>query len=270
MEKLSQKIIDAILEIDVTKDVPPLGEIVTPILFKNKSLALAINISGRDELLFKSDASNDTIQKSILQLTEIVALLDYLEKNRYILVVETDLINELFYDKTTDFSQTQLPNEYLIADNLNLLSKANEPMQIIEKGKNVIMEGKQVSELLMTPIKRFFSCAVLPTNALKDYKKRGYKALDEYLTRLGLRFSIASMVIAVLIALFSPLATIFLGNRYGISTIKSDQMDSILHTTKVVKIEQDGKKDQKGTDSCSIPSLNICNKHILTNNKSEK
>lgn len=266
MEKISKRVIDAVIKISVTKDVPPLGEIVTQDLFKYKVLALAINIEGKDELLFASDASSGQVQNTILKLTEIVALLEKLEKYRYIFVIESaNSEGDLFYEKKTALSRKQLPNQYSIGDDLILTAEANEPMKIIENGR-VIMEGVPVSQLLMTPLKRFFSGIILPTKALKDYKKRKYMALEEYHTRRGLFYSVLSMIIAIAIAVFSPIVSIWLGNRCSISTIKKEQMDSILHGIKMIKIEPQNKEK---TDSSYHNHSQIGQSQTNTNNKPE-
>ena len=71
MNKLTSKIIDDILKIDITENVFLLGDYVASDLFGR--MALAINIDGRaDEVLFLRDASKQTIQNQLLQLTEII------------------------------------------------------------------------------------------------------------------------------------------------------------------------------------------------------
>lgn len=238
MNKLTSKIIDDILKIDITENVFLLGDYVASDLFGR--MALAINIDGRaDEVLFLRDASKQTIQNQLLQLTEIIGTLEDLEKKNYLLVVEADeeqLTNVLFYKRKTQFNGKQLPHEYIISDQLVLTTNIGEPIKILDN-ENVILEGKKVSQILMLSIKRLFCSRVLPTKALLDYKKRGYKTLEEFNTNKGLKFSVISMIIALIIAVLTPVGTLLLGNRYSISTLNSNQFDSILHVTRNVRME---------------------------------
>ena len=91
----------------------------------------------------------------------------------------------------------------------------------------------------MDSLGRYLNSSVLPTKALKEFVERGYRTQEEELTRKGLRYSIISMVIAVVIAIGSLLGSVWVSNKHGVSTIPPIQFDSLLHSTRPVLITND-------------------------------
>lgn len=240
MEKLSKSVINEILRIDVTQEVPPLGEIVAPVLFKKNKIAFSTQVDNRGcEILLPQTYSQKSVQEVVLKLTDLIAILSFLENTRQIVLVEREEPHKgVYYEQSSIFDVDQLPHVFHLSNNLILTTNPEEPTRLLRNGK-VVLERRQIAESVVVSLGRYLNSSVLPTKALKDFAGRGYITQDEQLTRRGLRYSVVSMVIAVIIGIGSLIGSVWISNKHGVSTINAIQMDSLLHLSRPVLITND-------------------------------
>lgn len=231
MEELTKKVVKDILKVNLQQEVAPLGDIVAKTMFGKGKLAMAIHVDGRNDfLLFPPTTSNKVIQKSLLQITDLCATLSFLEKNKQILLIAPqELESKVFYERTNILEADTIPHVFNLSDSCKLTTNDTEGMRIINEGRLELVEYTVSSEIIKS-LSRYMCSTVLPTKALETFKQRGYKTTEEHLTRRGLRISLWSVVIAVVIALASLLGTVWIGNKHGISTINKEQFDRLIHS----------------------------------------
>ena len=237
MDGKIKEIIKRISKADITQPVDKLGDVISDILFKNEESALFFN---KDEskvfLLLTKNVKENKKQEEVLRLTEFVAILQGIERSGLIYVESSDTLHTcLFYQGKELFEQDQRPGIYRISDDAVLKYRNDVEVSLIVKGKELMCTVVILDQICL-PLARLLCSYVLPTKSLKDYVKRGFKSKEEYSTQLGLRYSIISMTIAVVIAAITPILSVLTANRIGYSTIKQEQMDSLLKTSKPVYI----------------------------------
>ena len=240
MEKLSKSVINAILRTNLAQEVPPLGKEVASVLFKKNIMAFFVQLGGRgNEILLPPAYSEESVQKVILTLTDLIAVLSFLEKTKLIVLVEhKEPYRGVYYEQCDRFEEDQLPNLFHLSEELMLTSNQDELTRIINNGK-VVLEKRKMSEHVIESLARFLNSSVLPTSALKEFVGRGYRTQEEQLTRRGLRYCIISMFIAVIVSVGSLIGNVWVGNKHGVSNINPIQIDSLLHSTRSVQITND-------------------------------
>ena len=240
MEKLSKQVIKEILRTDLSQEISPLGEKLACVLFKRGKLAMSVQVDGRgEEILLPAALSQHLVQKVLLDLTDLIATLSYLEKSRLIILVKLETpFTGVFYEGSDKFEGGQLPHVFHLSNDLTLTTKTNEATRLMEN-KELVLEGCSVAEAISKPLAYFLCNMVMPTQALKEYVDRNYKTREEQLTRRGLRYSVISMILAVIVAAVSPIGTVWIVNKHGVSTIRQEQFDSLLHTARPVRIVTD-------------------------------
>lgn len=240
MEKLSKLVIKEILLTDLSQEIPLLGEKLTHVLFKKGELAMSVRVDGREEeILLPVSLSQHSVQKVLLDLTDLIATLSYLEKSRLIIIVKSEMpITEVFYEGSDKFEGGQLPHVFHLSNDLTLTTKTDEATRLMEN-EELVLEGCSVADAISKPLTYFLCNKVMPTQALKKYVDRNYKTREEQLTQRGLRYSVISMIIAVIVAAVSPIGTVWIVNKHGVSTIRQEQFDSLLHTARPVRIVTD-------------------------------
>lgn len=250
MDKIVQKVIERISNIDVANEVELLGDIICDILFETNKHAFYIEQdSDRVSILLPIVRNKAQEQKEILLFTELLAVLEDLKNNHLIYVSKDTVDNEqFFYQGKVFFDKDQRPNVYKIANNVSLSVPAEGELTLIENGR-VVMSGVPVDSQIGSSLATFLMSRVLPTNSLKEYVKRGFLTKEEKYTRRGLKYSIISMVIAISIATISPLLSVFVSNQYGISTLKQQQLDSLINKAKPVYVITTVNKEKIMCDS---------------------
>lgn len=240
MEKLSKSVINEILKTDLTQEVPPLGEIVAPVLFKKNKMAFSTHVDNRGcEILLPQAYPQESVQEAVLKLTDLIAILSFLENTGQIVLVEREEpFKGVYYEQSNIFDADQLPHVFHLSDDLILTTFPENPTRLLRDGK-VVLERSQIADSVIVSLGRYLNCSVLPTRALKDFVGRGYRTQDEQLTRRGLRYSIVSMGIAVIIGVGSLIGSVWISNKHGVSTINAIQMDSLLHSSRPVLITND-------------------------------
>lgn len=240
MEKLSKLVIKEIMKTDLSQEVLPLGVKVASVLFEKNKMAYSVNVDNRgSEILLPQTYTQKSLQEVVLSLTDLIAVLSFLEKTRLIVLMECEEpFIGVYYEQCRMFNGDQLPHKFHLSDDLMLTTSPEEPTRLL-KDDMVVLEMRQISATVVDSLGRYLNSSVLPTKALKEFVERGYRTQEEELTRKGLRYSIISMIIAVVIAIGSLLGSVWVSNKHGVSTITPIQFDSLLHSTRPVLITND-------------------------------
>lgn len=239
MDSRIKDIIKKIVKIDISNPVDILGDVAADILFKKgKSAFFVNNENNKVALLLPPNTKSYIRKEEILLLTELLAVLQNLENKGLIYVDDTySLPQYLFYQGKDMFEKDQRPGVYKVSDQ-TILKYHNDSQVALMVNEEKLLCVTAVFEHIGLSLARFLCSVVIPTRSLNDYVRRGFKTKEERNTQLGLRYSIISMTIAVLIAAISPIISVLISNKYGFSTIREDQMDSILKVSKPVYFVQ--------------------------------
>ena len=237
MDSKIKEAIKRISKTDISHPVDVLGNILADILFKKDKSALFVNSeTGKVLLLLPTEETNNNKHKAFLLLTELVAVLQNFESQGIIYVVDDYCLSEnLFYQGKDIFEKDQRPGVYKVSNNMTL-KQHDDLIVTLNAGDKELMTSIVVYDQVGALLVRYLSGIVLPTKSLKEYVKMGFKTREERNTQLGLRYSVISVTIAVLIAVLSPFLSVQVANRYGFSTIKQEQMDSLLKISKPVYV----------------------------------
>lgn len=245
MDSKIKSVIKRIAKTDITSSVDMLGDVIADILFKDRKSALFVNNDNHTVLLLlPTNVKNKRKQESILRLIELLAILEKLERDGLIYVDDSNYLPVCFFYQSKElFEQDQCPGTYKVSKHvtLNNLDDTNLTLKLLDEE---LMSTSAVIERAGVPLARFLCSSCLPTRSLWDYVDRGFKTKEERNTQLGLRYSIISMTIAVLIALVSPIISVLTANRIGFSTIKREQMDSLINYPQPVFLVGDKHFDQ--------------------------
>lgn len=236
MDKIIQNTIKKIDKIDITKEVDLFGNVVADILLTNNHTAVYIdNDRHFVELFMLPDLTNEKKQETIIKFTELLAVLESLEKNKLVYVQNESLQGEyFFYQGKQYFEKDQLPNTYKVGNGVVLRLQKDD--DILMKDGKTIMSSTIITPQIGNPLARFLCSSIIPTESLRKFIKRGFKSEEESNTQLGLRYSVISMTIAVLVAAVSPFFSVLVANRNGITTINQTQLDSLLNKAKPVYV----------------------------------
>ena len=262
MDKIIQNTIKKIEKIDITKEVDLFGNVAADILLKDNHTAVYIDNNRHFvELFMLPDLTNEKKQEIIIRFTELLAVLESLEKNKLVYVQNESLQGEyFFYQGKEYFEKDQLPDTFKVGNGLIL--RLQKDGDILMKDGKRIMTSTIITPQIGNPLARFFCSSIIPTESLKKFIIRGFKSEEERNTQLALRYSVISMTIAVLIAAVSPFFSVFVANRNGITTINQTQLDSLLNKAKPVFVV---------TLTDSLHNLNSQdNKIVLDNETTEK
>lgn len=201
-----------------------LGFVLAPTLFVKGERALLIDVTNDRAVVFATNKKE--ADYSIMVLTELIALVKSMKQNGLLLAVDykkTDL--ELLYSAScNDLQSGSIPNTYSTSDGCELVCSPD--LQL--KDGAISLSGFSLPTQLFPFIKETLLAVFFPTPDLIDYLNRGFCSPEFYQTKRALRVSRISVIVAFLIGVLSPFAAVFLGNKWGHSTIESKQFNEII------------------------------------------
>lgn len=225
-----KKVINAILKCDLSRQ-EPLGNVITNVLFKEN--ALYISDSGTCFPMVRGGA--DVLREFILGLSELVCILDKLKENDAIIAINesSSNIDRLFYSnkENGNFRKTGKPDTYYINSTEILVVESGKCE--IRKGDNCLMQGVALNNGLGRKLCDYLSSYVYPTFELQEFAKYRYKFSEQ----IAIRNSSISIFVAIIIACISPLITLWLGNKKGITKLNEDQLKEITGSILITKTD---------------------------------
>ena len=198
MNSITKKTIDALLEQNEKED-SVFGECVSSILFREENCALLIDVENKQcQLLNKNQSYKDFFYS----LTEILATISYLEKEKLIYIQESykqpDI--QFFYEGKQFFKNTQIPNEFLVnEDGLKLIYI---PSQKAILHTTEQLEGVLLPDSIFGEVTRVFSSYIYPTNGLVLYASRGYMTIERKIAERSLKVAWVAIFVTTVLQLF--------------------------------------------------------------------
>ena len=239
MENVNKKIITALANKGF-EEHKPFGQGVAELLFGRKERALLYLDSHYTLLLVPSvDA-----KKSLQTLVELFSLLRYMEQEHiiYVQAGEAQEVDFIFYYDCNDIKKSTAHHGYELGEGYIL--KSDQSSFFIQLNENVILSQNVNLDFLSGEVERYLCGRILPTAAINDYIAHDFLSENDYNNKQALRVSRFSIVVALIIACLSPFVTLWLTNKWGISTIEETQYKTIIESIGV-KTKPNAKEDVK-------------------------
>ena len=201
---------------------------------------------GHSALVLSTDSvyiigdSRENVEAKFLQMTELLSLLRYMADNHIIYVLQQNQFADLtiLYQDCNDLKRQQDGLHYEMGNGHQLY--VNGDLFEVHDGNNApILRYHLEVSALRTEIVNFLFAIVYPTAALEKFIEHDFLTETDYHNRVSVRLSRRSLWIAVFVATISPLLTLWLGNRWGVSHLDEQQYEGL------VKTDQDTAKTLK-------------------------
>ena len=159
-------------------------------------------------------------------LTELFSYLRYMEEEHIIYVQSIPSTVSVLLNGVCDQKKNTVKEEYDLGNNCTLCIVNNLP-SIYCAGTGIKMTNVNDVSALASDIKQYFQSYIYPTTSLSYFIKHDYLSESDYQTKQSVSISRASIAVAIIIALFSPIATLLMSNKWGYVTINENQLDEI-------------------------------------------
>lgn len=183
-------------------------------------------------------------------LTELFSYLRYMEENHIIYVRQSERPVDVLLEGYRDKHLNSATGEYDLGNGCSL--KIEDGTPIIMCSTNTPLQSHLDITSLAADIEHFLLAYIYPTAALHDFIANDYLSKPDFQTKRSVSISRKSILVAVIIAVISPVVTIILGNKYGIATLNRQQFD----TLKIILTEPKCKVTD--SPSCNKPSIQLC------------
>lgn len=206
---------------------PVFGDFISPECFHQGKSALVLST---DSVYIIGD-TQETVKAKFLQITELLSLLRYMEENHIIYLLHQHQIDDLtiLYQDCNDLKRQQDGLHYEMGNGHQLY--INGDIIEIHDGNNTpILQHQLEVSSLRTEIVNFLFAFVYPTAALEKFIEHDFLTENDYHNRLSVRLSRRSLWIAVFVAAISPLLSLCLGNRWGVTHLDEKQYDRLIKT----------------------------------------
>ena len=222
MQKIIEKVLYRIKENGFNNDMV-LGDSLSDILFSERAIFID---EQRRVFLLQSPVSKQADSYGLI-LCDVVSTLRKLEDSMLIYVTGQEInFPLLFYFGKKQCARTQFENRYDLGN--GMLLKIEEEAVSIEKDGKVVACGSQLPSKLGEIVAYYLVANAYPSEGLKDYIKMGFQTEESYLAKRANHISIASVVLAILIAVSAPFLTVWWSNTHGKTTIVEPQYEGIL------------------------------------------
>lgn len=224
MDKQNEDIIKA-MAAQTFDDNKPFGQAMSHLLFpKNKRALLCIN--GHFVLLLSNDAD---VANDIKTLIELLSHLRYMESEHIIYVQKGECQNAdyLLYEGCDDMRRVSTLQGYDLGSGYELKSDQGNYYVSLHDGSKVLSQNVSI-EFLADEIKKYFESRIFSTAAVTQLINHNYLSENDYNSQQALKLSRRSIWVAMAIACFSPIVTLWLSNKWGKSTINETQYETIL------------------------------------------
>lgn len=224
MEKLNKKAIKAYAQ-QGFDEVKPFGLSVAHILFARGERAL-LHINGHYLILLPQNAD---ATKELKTLAELLSYLRYMEQE-YIVYVQNGEVQSndfVFYSGCDDMKKLSAIQGYELGDGVILKETAGN-YQICANGKTAELSQIVNIDFITEDVEHYLCGRLLPTAALQSFIDHGFLSENDYNNHQTLKISRRSILVALIIACLSPIVTLWMTNKWGISTIEKTQYSTII------------------------------------------
>lgn len=243
-----KRIIKKISEIN-PEDASIFGDYIASEFFKSKQLALLLLHEYKSYNLFHKVDSKSSIRKEYSRISQLLSLLHYLEINRYIYILPVTLPKsnvDLFYEDKGDTMHIDA-EDYRIyinqtKDKYITIPHNFENKSFLLDAGNTVMQGFTFTKELYERFVHFFNSVIYPTSSLKELVKNNYVSENEHRFNLSMenaqkqleearqsvKMSKRALCIAILVAILSPILSVWISNQWGVVTIDECQFEQII------------------------------------------
>lgn len=230
-----KKVICQMTDIDVS-NILPFGVQHSEILFPIGKRAI-VEWQGHYYLVLPS---NSSFNEEYKVLTELFSYLRYMENEHIVYVHPIDSKISVLLNNVSDQKRKSVKEEYDLGNNCTLCIVKDIPT-IVSSELDVKMENVHDITALSREIEHYLHSYIYPTTSLKGFIKHDYLSESDYQTKRSVSISRKSIIVAILIAVCSPIATLFISNMWGYVTITESQFDIIKN------LKSDTVQQKKGT-----------------------
>lgn len=217
-----------------------LGASLTGRIFGLDKIGVFIRKEQGSSLLFPvNPACAENVRRSKRELVSLLSLLTYLEDEGLIFVIDGNMSDTFFFCDADDpvvgnDGSTQYYNyEKGRIEIENGLYKAKD------KFGTTLMSGTDSSPVLSSCMNHFLTGEIYATESLRELVANDFKSQDELQYEKELKYTRRGLYISLValgISMFSNIISIPLSNKFGTSTINSNQFMAI--DTTLVKINK--------------------------------
>ena len=229
-----ESVIRQLAEVEISK-LLPFGSEFSDTLFTIGKRAI-VKYKEKYWLLLPKDSNKN---EEFMLLTELFSYLRYMEESHILYVKESEHPVDILIQGLNDKHFNSVTQNYDLGNGC-LLSYGEDQLSIIcrDNPKYNLSESEDIS-LLTAEIEHYLLGYVYPTASLRDFIQHGYLSSSDYQSKSAISISRISIVVAIAIALLSPILTVFIGNRYGKTTIVQHQFDTLMRLGKPTLEERD-------------------------------
>ncbi|MBO5631535.1 MAG: hypothetical protein J5965_20900 [Aeriscardovia sp.] len=240
-----ESVIRQMAETDV-KELMPLGIQYGSTLFPERKRAVVKEADCYYLLLPEGSNKNE----EFALLTELFSYLRYMEENHIVYVRHSERPVDVLLDGYRDKNLNSAAGEYDLGNGCSLKTEDGTP-KILCSDNTTLQSDLDITSLA-ADIEHFLLAYVYPTAVLHDFIANDYLSKSDFRAKRSISISRISIIVAVIIAVLSPVVTIILGNKYGISTLNKQQFD----TLKLIIAEPESKAPD--SPSYNKSSIQLC------------
>lgn len=217
-----ESVIRQLAGVDISK-LLPFGSQFSDTLFTIGKRAIVKDKEKYWLLLPKESNKNEEFKL----LTELFSYLRYMEESHILYVKGSEHPVDVLIQGLNDKCFNSASQNYDLGNGC-LLSYGEDQFSITcrDNTKFNLTESEDIS-LLAAEIEHYLLGYIYPTASLHDFIQHGYLSPSDFQSKKTIGISRVSIIVAIAIALFSPILTVFIGNRYGKTTIVQHQFDTL-------------------------------------------
>ena len=240
-----ESVIRQMAETDI-KELMPFGIQYGSTLFPERKRAV-VKEAGSFYLLLPEGSNKN---EEFALLTELFSYLRYMEENHIVYVRQSERPVDVLLDGYRDKNLNSATGEYNLGNGCSLKIEDGTPKILCSD--NTLLQSLLDITSLTADIEHFLLAYVYPTATLHDFIANDYLSKTDFQAKRSVNISRMSIIVAVIIAVLSPVVTIFLGNKFGIATLNKQQFD----TLKIILAEPESKAIEG--PSYNKPSTQLC------------
>lgn len=224
MENINKKIIKAFAQ-QGFDEIKPFGQSVAHILFSRGNCAL-LHIDNHYSILLRK---NTDATKELRTLTELLSYLSYMEQEHIIYVQSGETQNNdfVFYNGCDDMKKSSAICGYELGNGVILRETAGK-YEISANDSTISLSQMVNIDFITEEIEKYLCGRLLPTAALKSFIDHGFLSENDYNNHKALKTGCISIIVALIIACLSPIVTLWMTNKWGVSTIDTLQFSTII------------------------------------------
>ena len=159
-------------------------------------------------------------------LTELFSYLRYMENEHIVYVQSITSKVSVLLNGVSDQKKNTVREEYDLGNNCALCLNNNLPsIHCVARGVQMTNVNDVTS--LRSDIEHYLQSYIYPTTSLSYFIKHDYLSESDYQTKRSVSISRVSIVVAIIIALCSPIVTLLISNKWGYVTINDNQFEII-------------------------------------------